>query len=138
MSSPDLHWMVGRTLGGISVSGPTSWLFELTDGGSLRVDTLWRIVTPGGIQAASGDHGLLFGLQGPVDSAVAGMRALSGARVRRADVVRDTGDVVLDFDNDARLEILTTSSGFEGWSIVSPTGHEVIGLGGGPITVREA
>ena len=130
--------MVGSTLGAISLSGPTSWLFELTSGGSLRVDTLWRIVTPGGIQATSADHGQLFGLQGPVDSAVAGMRALSGAIIRRAEIVRDTGDVVLDFDNDARLEILTTSSGFEGWSIVSPQGDEVIGLGGGPISVREA
>ena len=37
---------------------------------------------------------------------------------------------MVDFDNDSRLEVLTTSSGYEGWLILSPTGDEVIGRGG--------
>ena len=37
----------------------------------------------------------------------------------------------MQFDNDAALEVLTTSTGYEGWSITSPTRDEIIGLGGG-------
>jgi hypothetical protein len=94
-----------------------SW-FELVDGGAVRVDTLWRIVAAGRVQATSADHGHRFGLPQPVDSAARATLALSNTAVRRASIVRDTGDVVLELDS--RLEILTTSSGYEGWSIFSP------------------
>jgi hypothetical protein len=121
--------MVGKRVGAVRLREPASWFFEITDGGTLRADTLWRIVAAGRVEATGADHGHRFGLQEPVDSAARASRALSDSTVRHASVLRDTGDVVLEFDNGARLEILTTSSGYEGWSIVSPTGVEVIGLG---------
>jgi hypothetical protein len=63
--------------------------------------------------------------------------ALSGGIVRRASVVKDTGDLVLELDNASRLEILTSSSGYESWASCSPTGDETIGLGGGQVYIRQ-
>ena len=136
MSSPDLAWMLGRRIDAASFVEPTSWWFELRGGGALRADTLWRIVAAGRVEATSADHGHRFGLPEPVDSATRATRALSGSTVRRASITEDTGDVMLQFDNGARLEILTTSSGYESWSIFLPTGEEIIGVGGGQVEVR--
>ena len=129
--------MIGDRLRLISFVGPESWLFELVSGGTLRVETLWRVVGVGKVQATSADHGHRFGLPQPVDSAGRAKLALLDATVRQAAIIRETGDVVVEFDNDSRLEVLTTSSGYEGWLIVSPTGDEVIGMGGGLVHVRK-
>jgi Family of unknown function (DUF6188) len=128
--------MLGRRIDAVSFVEPTSWWFELNGGGTLRADTLWRIVAGGRVEATSADHGHRFGLPEPVDAATRATRALSGSTVRRASITEDTGDVMLQFDNEARLEILTTSSGYESWSIFLPTGEEIIGLGGGQVEVR--
>jgi len=133
MSSPNLNWILGRHIRAVSLVDPSSWWFELEGGGTLRVDTLWRIVAAGRVAATSADHGHRFGVPNPVNSAECATRALADAAVRQASVTEDTGDVVLEFDNATRLEILTTSSGYESWSIVSPTGDEAIGLGGGKV-----
>jgi hypothetical protein len=137
MSSTDLNWMVGDRVRAISPVEPACWFFELASGGTLRVETLWRVVAGGRVEATSADHGHRFGLPEPVDSGARAKLALSDARVRRASIIHDTGDVVVDFDNDSRLEILTISGGYEGWSIVSPTRDEIIGLGGGLVDVRK-
>ena len=133
---PNLDWMIGRRIARIWLAEPASWWFGLAAGGSIRADTLWRIVADGRVQATSADHGQAFGLHEPVDSAVRATLALSNAAVRRASVLSDTGDVVLDFDNDCRLEILTTSTGDEGWSVMFPNGDEAIALGAGQDQLR--
>jgi hypothetical protein len=129
--------MVGDRVRVISFVEPESWFFKLVSGGTLRVETLWRIVRVGKVQATSADHGHRFGLPQPVDSAARAKLSLLDATVRQASIIQDTGDVVVDFDNDSRLEVLTTSSGYEGWLILSPTGDEVIGRGGGIVDVRK-
>lgn len=128
--------MVGQRIVKVHFVAPVSWWFELAEGGTLRVDTVWRVVAGKRVEATSADHGQLFGRQHPVDSAVRAADVLADATVRQALIIEETGDVVLDFDNGSRLEILTTSSGYEGWAIVSPRGDEVVGLGGGPVEVR--
>jgi hypothetical protein len=82
----------------------------LAGGGHLRADTLWRVVAQSRIHASSSDHGQAFGLSKPVDSAARAVQALSNSVVRRASLAEDTGDVLIEFDTDARLEILTTST----------------------------
>jgi len=129
--------MIGRRIASIRFVEPTSWWFDLSGGGSIRAETLWRIVAGGRIQASSADHGHRFGLPKSVDSADRAIQVLLNRSVKQAAVGDDTGDVLLQFDNDSRLEVLTTSSGYEGWSIVFPNHDEVIGLGGGQIQLRK-
>jgi hypothetical protein len=88
------------------------------------------------VQASSEDHGQRFGLPEAVDSAARALEILAKSPVTQATLGRDTGDVVLEFGNDSRLEILTTSSGYEGWSIFFPNGDEAVGFGGGYTELR--
>jgi hypothetical protein len=136
MSFLDLSWMIGRGITEIHLGEPICWWFHFRGGGSLRADTLWRVVANGRVHVSGGDHGQRFGLPKPVDSAALAVRILSNSLVRQASFVSDTGDVLIEFDNDSRLEILTTSSGYEGWSMVFPNGDEAIGLGGGQVELR--
>jgi hypothetical protein len=129
--------MIGRRISGIRKVEPTSWWFDLVGGGSLRVDALWRMITDGRMHVSSSDHGQEFGFPKPVDSAARAVQALANSLVTQASFSPDTGDILLGFDNDSRLEILTTSSGYEGWSIFFPNGDEAIGLGGGQIELRK-
>ena len=138
MQSPDLSWMIGRRIREITIVEPISWWFYLSDGGSVRADTLWRIVAGRRIQVTSSDHGQWFGLPKPVDSAARALEVLSNSLINQASFGNDSGDVRLGFDNDSRLEILTTSLAYEGWSIFFPNGDEAIGLGGGEIELRPA
>jgi hypothetical protein len=128
--------MIGRKIRDIRVVEPVSWWFTFFGGGSLRAESMWRIVAGGRVHASSEDHGQMFGLPKPVDSVARAVQVLSNSLVRQASFGRDTGDVLLEFDNGSRLEILTTSSGHEGWSLFFPNGDEAIGLGGGQIELR--
>ena len=103
MPSPDLKWMIGGRVGEICLVEPVSWWFSFAGGGAIRADTLWRVIASGTIQATSEDHGQRFGLAQPVDAAVRASHVLAGAVVRRLSVAGDTGDVIVDFDNDSRL-----------------------------------
>jgi hypothetical protein len=136
LSTPDLSWMVGRRIAAIRLVEPISWWFDVAGGGTFRADTLWRLIVQGRVQASSADHGQVFGLAKPIDSAARANEALLNSVVTQASFRPDTGDVVIGFDSDATLEILTASSGHEGWSICFPNGDEAIGLGGGRIEFR--
>src|SRR5262249_49703111 len=109
MSTPDLKWMVGRRFGDISLVEPVCWWFNLRGGGAVATETIWRVVAGGSGRITSSDPGQPFGLEQPVDAAVETAQLLSDATIRRASVTHDTGDVVLEFDNGLRFEVLTTS-----------------------------
>jgi hypothetical protein len=134
--SLNLNWMIGRTVREIQLEGPNSWWFRFDDRGAIRADTFWRLIAAGRIHVTSEDHGQLFGLTEPVDSAVKAAEAVSSAVVQLAGAT-DSGDLVLHFDNGSRLEIFSTSSGYESWSVFYPSGDEAIGLGGGEIRLRK-
>ena len=129
--------MIGASIRDVRLVEPVSWWFRFVDGGSIRAETVWRLVVQGGVRTTSQDHGQRFGRSTPVDSAEAATAALSKSLVRRTSITNDTGDLVLEFENGFRLEILTTSSGYESWSVSSPTGEETLALGGGQIRVRK-
>jgi len=134
--SLNLNWMIGRRIREIQLEGPVSWWFRFQDGGAIRADTIWRMIAASRIYVTSEDHGQLFGLAEPVDSAVKAAEALSAAVVQLAGAT-DSGDLVLHFDNGSRLEIFSTSFAYESWSVFFPNGDQAIGLGGGEITLRK-
>src|SRR5688572_18421458 len=104
MSLVDLSWIPGNAVTSVSLVEPVSWWFELTDGTALRADTLWRVVTRERVEVTSADHGHQFGLPAPVDARTSAMLALSNARILHASVIQPAGDLVFQFENDARLE----------------------------------
>lgn len=132
-SSRDLGWMIGGQVTKVELLEPVSWWFAFLGGGALRADSLWRIVSDGRIQVTSEDHDQEFGLPKPVDAAARAASLLAKRLVSAASIREDTGDVVLEFDDHSRLEVLTTSSGCESWAIFSPNGDEAIGCGGGRV-----
>jgi len=136
MDSPDLESLTGRRLGEIRLVEPISWWFEFVGGGAIRADTFWRLVHGERVHTTSDDHGQVFGLPRPVDSASSARDVVSASFVREVRIAPATGDLLVDFENGARLEILTTSSGYESWSLFLPNGDEVIGLGGGDVDLR--
>jgi hypothetical protein len=137
MESSAFNSLIGRRLGEIRLVEPISWWFEFVGGGAIRADAFWRLVHGGRIQTTSEDHGQVFGLPQPVDSASRARDVISASPVRDVAVAPATGDLFVDFENGSRLEVLTTSSGYESWSVVLPSGDEVIGLGGGDLHLRK-
>jgi len=136
MNVPALNWLIGVSICEVQLVEPVSWWFRFAGGGSIRADTVWRLIVDGVARITSQDHGQHFGRSTPVDAADAVNRALSKVQVRRASIVHDTGDLIVEFEDGARLEVLTTSSGYESWSLFSPSGEETTALGGGQISVR--
>ena len=136
MSVSDLSWIAGQHVEAVSLTEPVSWWFKFSDGTSLRADTPWRIVSNERVEVTSGDHQHRFGLPEPVDAGARAMEVLGRRKAIRVSLVKATQDLVFEFDNGARLEILTTSMGYEGWSITSPGRGEIIGLGGGGVEVQ--
>ncbi len=133
MTKLDLSWMIGRRIAAIRLVEPVSWWFEFSGQGSVRSDSLWRVVADGRIRASSEDHGHKFGLPQAVDSAERAHTLLDKATIRQASVLDSTGDLVVELETGTRLEVLVTSSGYESWALFCPNGDEVIAAGGGKI-----
>jgi Family of unknown function (DUF6188) len=94
-----------------------SWAFRFGNGSSLTLESLWRLVSKEAIVLTSEDNGQKFGLDHIIDAASDLKTNLAGQRV--VDVVVDsaTSDLTLYFSNGLRLELLSTSCGFEAWNL---------------------
>lgn len=84
---------------------------------------------------SSDDHGHPFGLDTPTDSAERASALFGSRKIESAVVRAETGDLVLRFAGDVMLEVLVTSAGYESWALFSPTGGEVVAIGGGELHV---
>jgi Family of unknown function (DUF6188) len=136
MESPSFESLIGRRIVEIELVEPISWWFRFHGTGAVRSDSLWRLVHHGSIPITSQDHGQRFGFPQPVDAVQRVNDLVAALTVQRVRLAPDTGDLYLEFDNDSRLEILTTSSGYESWSVFLPDGNEILGVGGGRVHVR--
>ena len=93
------------------------WDLRFEAGTSLMFQSLWRLVSEAAIEVTSEDDGQQFGLKTPVD-AVAQLKAKIGDK-RISDVRIDaaTSDLTFHFGQSLRLEVISTSSGYEAWSL---------------------
>jgi hypothetical protein len=133
MSLPDLSLIVGNRIANIALVEPVSWWFGFEGGARLRADSLWRIVSDGRVKLTSTDHDQQFGLPARLDARARAIELLSSNVVKTACIRADTGDVVLTFDNNSKLEVFITSCGYESWHLFLPTHAEAIGVGGGEV-----
>jgi len=116
-----------------------SWQFSFAPAGSVTVESLWRIIVNDGVVLCSLDDGQRFGLPKPVDAAQAAWEIIFG-KIVRAVLVSGTGDLTIQFETGAVLEILINSSGYESWNAASwsdTTKRNIIATGGGELTIFE-
>jgi hypothetical protein len=134
----DISWLIGRAVTEVVHTEPASWRFRFDDDSEIRPACPWRLIRSGSIALTSEDHGHVFGLGVPVDAAARCQALLGELKVRRAEVRDDTRDIVLDFDDGTRLEIVPLSSGYESWDIIEPSGRRTFAQGGGNLVTWPA
>lgn len=128
-TKPDMTWLIGRTIKKVEKID-YSWFFVLDDGSSIGTESPWRLVTAQGIIVTSEDDGHPFGLPAPVNAADTVTNTVGLNPINRFELRERTSDLVLHFANDAAIEFLNLSCGYEGWRTVHGQ-QEVICMGGG-------
>ena len=121
----------GALCTGVELCAPGSWGFDFDGRLRLNVQCPWRIVSDRGIALGSEDDGQQFGLPAPVDGGAVALKLLAAVPLKQVLVTEKTGDIVFEFESGIRLEVFNNSSGYEGWNCGTPSGLEVIGMGGG-------
>ena len=125
--------LVGKSIAKLAPADPPGpCAFAFSDGSHILVECDWRIVHSGRVALAAKDHRQLFGRQEPLDVGREGAALLAGKAVTRASL-RDTGDLVVEFEGDIRLETFTDSCGYESCTIDLVDGSKVVVTGGGAI-----
>ena len=98
----------------------------------------WRVVKDGTIRLGHCDHQQQFGQSEPLDAQLLASELAGGRVVAEARALQGTGDLVVEFDGDVRLEVFNNSSGYEGWTASAPDGRVLIACGGGELTEWDA
>ena len=111
------------------------WLFRFANDVGLRVACPWRILVEGRIAHGDSDHGQQFGLPKPVDGAGRSNKLLLNKVIESVAVRDDTGDITISFTDGTALEVLNTSSGYEGWQLNDGAGLNVVATGGGELAI---
>jgi hypothetical protein len=117
--------------------GDYDWVFHFTDDAFLRVACPWRIVQSGGIALGDCDDAQKFGLPEPVDAARTSEQIFLNRAITAVKLRDDTGDIAIHFGDRAYLEVLNTSSGYEGWQFGATNGLMVVATGGGELALWE-
>lgn len=111
------------------------WLFSFERNWNVRTQSYWRLIANGGIATSADDDGQWFGLPKPVDAAEI-VKALATEPLTAIEVVGTTTDLRIHFGSVV-LELLNTSSGYEGWQLNA--NHQqlcgfLVSLGGGGVS----
>ena len=131
----DLSWMVARSVSKISFQEPTPWTFDFGSEAHIGIECLWRIVEHGRVVLTSEDHGQQFGLPAPIDGVAKATQLFSDRRVRGVQLREGTADLLIEFIDDLRLEVIPDSSGYESWELHDPAGTSYYAQGGGQICI---
>jgi len=111
------------------------WLFRFENSIGLRATCPWRIIAEGRIAHGDSDHAQQFGLPKPIDGAARSGGLLINKPIENIAIREDTGDLTISFEGKIVLEILNTSSGYEGWQLNDGASLNVIAMGGGELAL---
>lgn len=126
----------GRLLVSLKYDEETfQWVFDFGDRYVLRVICAWRLCANGRIRLGHQDDGQLFGLKQPLDAKHRLLEALEGRCIVEVRLSEDSGDLVLDFGANSRLEFFNDSCGYEGWDFFLPGRRWVVAQGGGKLSL---
>jgi Family of unknown function (DUF6188) len=134
MESFDFSWMVGRTIGLVRLNEPTQWSFSFEPNIGIGAECPWRLLQDGSVAISSEDHLQQYGLPAPLDAAAVATSLLASQTVARVEVREGTADLILEFGDSFRLEIIPISSGYESWGVTTPSGFYVFAQGGGQLS----
>ena len=81
----------------------------------------WRLVKDRKERISSFDHGQKYGLPSPLDAVSELQMELQGKTVTEAQLDKETGDLLLQFTENVKLNIFAFS-GYEVWEIHFPDG----------------
>lgn len=110
------------------------WLFTFSDNIYARVSGFWRLLEKNKIIFVSLDNEQQFGLTKPIYLVDELNKILTGKRLIKIDVTKDTFDLTLTLADELKLEIYIASSGYETYDF-SINGKRYIGLGSGEIAI---
>lgn len=133
MAPVDFAWMIGQRIIQVSFNEPSLWFFSFGAKTDIAAQCPWRVLEHGSIAVSHEDHGQKFGLPAPIDAAARASSLLAGVEIKEVKVREGTADILIILARDICLEIIPFSSGYEGWQITCPSGHQVIAQGGGQL-----
>ena len=108
------------------------WVFLFAGGVSLQVASPWRVVVNGRVAAGRSDHAQQFGLSDRADLPDR-VRTLVGSGLVRSATHDDAGDLAIQFESGALLQVFGDSSGYEVWIVNGPGNRRVVCQGGGRV-----
>ena len=99
---PNLDWLLNQRLSQVEKKDFT-WFFSFENGGSVSIDSAWRLITNDGLIATSEDHGHPFGLPEPVDAGKRVMAAVQNKRVLNYSCTERVSDLIIHFENERMI-----------------------------------
>jgi len=112
------------------------WLMSFDQGITLRIECPWRILREGRIIFGNDDHGQQFGLPQPIDGVVFCKTLLMQSAIERVALHDGTADLEIGFGDKITLEVVNSSSGYEGWILEEMANNlVVVAQGGGSVVV---
>lgn len=133
----NFSWMVGQRITQVSFNEPSLWFFSFGTNSGIGAECPWRVLEHGSIAVSCEDHGQKYGLPAPIDAVASASSLLVGVEIKGVKVREGTADILISLAGDIHLEIIPFSSGYEGWQVTCPSGHQVIAQGGGQLCTWE-
>jgi hypothetical protein len=127
-----LSWLVGQTLQSCEKTDYT-WGFTFANGGKILTESTWRLITKTGT-SSSEDHEQLFGLTQPVDAGKGLIEMIQNKKIISYKIKKLTSDLVIEFEDEIRVEFLVLSGGYESWR-TDYESEQVVCAGGGRLAV---
>jgi len=107
-------------------------LIGLSDSYSLGCGSLLRYIGNDGVFITNQDHGQWFGLGEPYNAESEIENRIKGKIIKSVAMRAETGDLELRVD-DASIEVICSSLGYENWQLDGPNGF-IMARHGGKVT----
>ncbi len=114
--------MVGQSISCVTAQQNATWQFSLGRDAGLDVDCPWRLLERGKILLGSEDSGRKGSLAVMVQEAARAAEQLSQTTITGVEIREGTRDLVIDFTEERRLEVMPCSNLRPGWRLRAAQG----------------
>lgn len=106
-----------------------SWLVLFTNGDSLNIECIWRLLEDGYLSLTSNDHDQLFGRDAPFNGEAA-LNKLAQHEILSAQCTAQTGDLEIKLGQHFNLQVIADSAGYESWQYKQKNASNFVAVGG--------